>query len=680
MRRLLALSLSLAVGCASAPPAKTEEKPAPAPEAQPAPAAAAEPAPAPKPVEVKRAPKAPVPLEEYFKIRRIGSRGGILLSFSFDEKLVAYLSDEGGRTDVWVQPVEGGAATQVTRATGFVHSFAFSPTEDKLVYEADVGGDELPHLFLTDSKGSAPKDLTADYPAGRRTGFVEWADDGKTFLYVSSLRDEKYLDVLEYDVKTGKSERLWEASGSFELANVSRDHKRFVVTETVSDADNNLYLVERGPKGKSAGKPVLLTKHEGEVLTWPHAFSKDGKTLFVATDEGREFAALYAMDLKSLARKPVAQPNWDVEQSGFTRGFKYFYVTTNEDGRIKLDVEDAKTKAKIALPAPPAGCAWVPLTSSKTDRYLGVRLQGDTTPAAPYVIDLQKSTARKVIEPLPATLADRKMAVGESVRIKSFDDKEVPAFLYKPEGPGPFPAIIEVHGGPTAQSMREFSGLRQYWVSKGYVLLVPNVRGSTGYGKSYTKLDNLDLGGGPLKDVVACKQWLAKNANVDEKKVVVYGGSYGGYMALAAATFTPEEFGALIDYCGVSDLKSLVESFPPYWASGANYIYKKFGDPKNPEHAKYQHDRSPLNFTDKIVRPLLVIQGDKDMRVKKDQSDRMVAAIEARKVPVHYLVVKDEGHGFSKTENIVTAFTTADRFLDRYVFEDTSVEVLPAAK
>jgi dipeptidyl aminopeptidase/acylaminoacyl peptidase len=151
--------------------------------------------------------------------------------------------------------------------------------------------------------------------------------------------------------------------------------------------------------------------------------------------------------------------------------------------------------------------------------------------------------------------------------------------------------------------------------------------------------------------VVACKHWLVKQANVDEKKVVVYGGSYGGYMALAAATFVPEEFGALIDYCGVSDLKTLVESFPPYWASSANYIYKKFGDPKNPEHAQYQRDRSPIHFVDRIVRPLMVIQGDKDPRVKKDQSDRMVEALEKRKVPVHYLVVKDEGHGFSKTEN-----------------------------
>ena len=272
------------------------------------------------------------------------------------------------------------------------------------------------------------------------------------------------------------------------------------------------------------------------------------------------------------------------------------------------------------------------------------------------------------------------MASGESVRIPSFDNRTIPAFLYRPAGMGPFPAVIDVHGGPTAQSRRDFNRLRQYLVSKGYVVLVPNVRGSTGYGKSYTRLDNMDLGGGPLQDIVQCKRWLVGQAHVAADKVVVLGGSYGGYMALAAASFTPTEFAANVDYFGVSDLKTLVESFPAYWASFATFIYKKFGDPKNPEHAKYQHDRSPINFVDQIQRPLLVVQGDRDARVKKDQSDRIVEALHRRGVPVHYLVLADEGHGFSKNENYLRAFLVTDRFLDRYIFGDSSVEVIVATK
>ncbi|MBN2359555.1 MAG: S9 family peptidase, partial [Deltaproteobacteria bacterium] len=206
-----------------------------------------------------------------------------------------------------------------------------------------------------------------------------------------------------------------------------------------------------------------------------------------------------------------------------------------------------------------------------------------------------------------------------------------------------------------------------------------NVRGSTGYGKSYTKLDNLDLGGGPLQDVVACKKWLVANAKAFPDRVVVMGGSYGGYMALAAAAFTPTEFGALVDYFGPSDLKSLIESFPLYWTSFATSIYKKFGDPANPEHAQYLHDRSPLHFVDRIQRPLLVVQGANDARVKQEQSDSIVAELKKRNVPVHYLVLPGEGHGFSKNESTLAAYRATDRFLDRYIWGDPSVEVLPPA-
>ncbi len=673
MRKAGLISLPFLLGVACSGTTAT----APASPATASTAAASTAAEAQKPVAAavapaKHAPKAPIPLEEYFKIRRVGSRSGILLTFSHDEKLVAYLSDEGGRTDVWVQPVAGGAGTQITHVKGFVQGLAFSPTADVLAYTTDTGGDELPHLFLTDAAGNNPKDLTADMPAGRRADFVQWADDGKTFLYTSSARDEKAVDLYEYDMKSGKSQMLWQAEGSLAFALPSRDHRRFIITETISDADSNMYLVERGSKAK----PALLTPHKGQVLYVPADISKDGKTLYYTSDEGREFAGLYAMNLGTKQSKPVAQPDWDVTGAGFSHAFKYFYTDTNVDGQQQLELKDAKTMKPVSLPAPPPGGAWVPLDTSETDRYFGVRLQSDAAPATPYVIDMKTGDAHKVVDPLPASLRNREMAVGEIVHIPSFDGKQVPAFLYKPSGAGPFPAVIDVHGGPTGQSTRDFGGFRQYLVSKGYVVLVPNVRGSTGYGKTYTQLDNHDLGGGPLKDVVACKQWMVANAKVDAQKVVVMGGSYGGYMALAAATFTPTEFAALVDLFGVSDLKSLVESFPPYWASGSAFIYKKFGDPKNPADAAYQHDRSPLNFLDKVQRPLLVVQGDRDARVKKDQSDRAVESLRARGVQVDYLVLKDEGHGFSKTESIVTTYGAVDRFLDRYLFGDTSVKVI----
>jgi dipeptidyl aminopeptidase/acylaminoacyl peptidase len=640
----------------------------------PAPRASSAAAPAPTATSgARHAPRAPVPLAEYFKVRRVGSRSGILLSFSHDEKLVGYLSDEAGRVDLWVRPIAGGPPRQITHVKGFIQGFAFSPTADQLLFASDLGGDEMPRLYLTDSNGAAPREVTPNYPPDRRADLIDWADDGKSFLFVSSLRDPKYLDLYEYGLATGRAERLWDGSGNLELADVSRDHRRFIIIQHISDADSNLYLVERG----KPAKPKLLTPHKGTVLYNSHGLSRDGKTLYYTSDEGGEFSALYQMNLARGTSTALAKSDWDVEDGGFSRGWKYFYTVANVDGQFQLTITDARHEKTIVLPAPPPGGAWVPITSSRTDRYLGVRLQGDGAPATPYIIDMQAKTATPVLEMLPESLRARKMAIGEVVHVPSFDGRKVPGFLYRAEGSGPFPAIIDVHGGPTAQSQREFSAMRQYLISKGYVILVPNVRGSTGYGKTYTRLDNLDLGGGPLQDVVACKQWLVKEAHVDANRVVVMGGSYGGYMALAAATFTPNQFAALVDYFGVSDLKSLVESFPPYWAVAATFIYQKFGDPKNPAHAQYQHDRSPIHFVDRITRPLLVVQGDRDARVKQDQSDRIVAALERRHVPVYYLVLKDEGHGFSKTQNVVTASEATDRFLDRHIFGDTSVQVLP---
>jgi dipeptidyl aminopeptidase/acylaminoacyl peptidase len=611
------------------------------------------------------------PLADFFQTRRYGTAISLGMTFSHDEKLAAFQSDAGGRLDIWVKPLDGGAGRQVTHVEGFVGNFAFSPTDDVLAYEADVGGDELPHLFLTDSRGSAPRDVTADYPKGRRTAFVEWAPDGRTFLYQSNLRDESLLDLYEYDLAAGRSQLVWQASGAIAFAIADREHRRFALLETLSDKNTNLYVVERG-----GGAPVLLTPHEGDVVYAAQDFTNDGALLFTS-DQGSEFSGLYSMDIATKAVAPVLQPKWDVDTAGESLAHRYRVVAVNADGTEQLALRNLATGSDVKVQPAPLGGGWLPAAFSPGERWLGVWLRTDAAPQTPYAIDLQTGEARKLDEPLPASLRNYPMAVGQSVRIPSFDGKPVPAFFYKPQGKGPFPAVIDVHGGPTSQSRRAFSPFRQYLLSRGIAVLVPNVRGSTGYGKTWTALDDRDLGGGPLKDVVACKWWMVGSAGVADDKVVVMGGSYGGYMALAAEAFASDEFAANVDFFGVSDLKTLVESFPPYWASAATYIYEKFGDPKEPKDAQYQHDRSPIWFTDRMKAPLLVVQGDKDVRVRKEQSDRIVEALRKRNVPVYYLVLENEGHGFTRNDDILRAYDAADRFLRKHVLGDAAVQVLP---
>jgi dipeptidyl aminopeptidase/acylaminoacyl peptidase len=577
--------------------------------------------------QAAQAPRAPVPLDEYFKARRYGALS-LDMSFSHDDRLAAFQSDAGGRLDLWVKPLDGGPARQVTRVEGFIGKFAFSPADDVLAYEADVGGDELPHLFLTDSNGSAPRDVTADYPKGRRTRFVQWAPDGKTFLYLSNLRDEKLLDLYEYDLyeydlASGRPHLLWIATGSLAFGAADRAHLRFVLRETLSDKDSNLSLFERGEE-----QPILLTRHRGDVLYQPLDFTRDGKLLFTSDQEG-EYTGLYSMDLATKRASPLAQQPWDVDSAAESLRHRYRYVAINADGTTRLSVQDLQSGKAVALPEAPLAGGWFPSDFSPGERYLGVFLRTDATPSTPYALDLQTGEARKLDEPLPPSLRGRSMVVGESVRVPSFDGKPVPAFAYRPPR-DPVAAIILVHGGPASQSRRTFGAFTQYLVSKGYAVLVPNVRGSTGYGKSWTRLDSHDLGGGPLQDVVACKWWLVGNAAVPDDKVVVMGGSYGGHMALAAEAFAPDEFAANVDYFGVSDLKT-------------------------------------LGAVDRMKRPLLVVQGDHDPRVTKEQSDRIVEALRARKVPVQYLVLENEGQGFSRTDSMLRAYGATDAFLDRYL-------------
>lgn len=619
----------------------------------------------------RRAPQAPVALPEYLNIRRV--RGA---SFSYDEALVAYRSDAGGRLDVWVQPVGGGEARQVTQVKGVIHSFAFSPVEDLLLVEVDEGGNDAPRIYSTDSRGKAMVDLFPELPAGARIGFIRWAEDGRSFLYITVLPGEESTELREHRLDTKASEVIWRSPKHLSFALASRDLRRYVLLEVLSDVDFNLYLLDRGAKD-----PVLLTAHQGAVAYTPQSFSPDGQTLYYTSTEAGEFTAFYAMDLATRTTKAVQTAAWDVDKGDVSAGGKYLVTVTNADGTPEVALRDRQSGQ--AVPLPPTGDpgAFVPIAFSKSDRYLAATLVSDTAPETLYVVDLARGTATRMVDVLPAALRGRPMVAGRAVRIRSFDGKEVPALIYAPPGAGPgsghFPAVIDVHGGPIAQAKRSFVGLRQYLVSKGYVVLVPNVRGSTGYGKTWTSLDDMDLGGGPLRDILACKRWLADYAGVDAERVGIMGASYGGYMALAAAAFHPTEFAAHVDHFGITDFKALVESYPPYWTAYSPFTFKKYGDPKNPEHAAYQRERSPLTHVQRIARPLLVVQGENDAKVPRDQSDRLVAAVRGRQVPVHYLVIPGEGHGFSKNANRLAAFEATDRFLDRYLLGDTSVAGLP---
>ena len=270
----------------------------------------------------------------------------------------------------------------------------------------------------------------------------------------------------------------------------------------------------------------------------------------------------------------------------------------------------------------------------------------------------------------------------EVVRYKSFDGLEIPAIYYTPHqasAENPVPALVWVHGGPGGQSRQNFSSFIQYLVNHGYAILAVNNRGSSGYGKTFYQMDDLNHGDKDLKDCVEGKNWLAQQAEIDGEKIGIIGGSYGGYMTMAALTYTPEEFDVGVNLFGVTNWMRTLKSIPPWWESFKDALYKELGDPYSADSVRLKQI-SPLFHTDKVTKPLIVLQGSQDPRVLQAESDEIVAGVRKNGVPVEYVLFEDEGHGFVKKENQITAYSKILEFLDEYLKKEESTPLKEDSK
>ena len=269
------------------------------------------------------------------------------------------------------------------------------------------------------------------------------------------------------------------------------------------------------------------------------------------------------------------------------------------------------------------------------------------------------------------------MVKAEVIRYKSFDGLDIPAIYYTPHQASeanPVPALVWVHGGPGGQSRQNFSSFIQYLVNHGYAVLAVNNRGSSGYGKTFYQMDDLNHGDKDLKDCVEGKNWLAKQPEIDGEKIGIIGGSYGGYMTMAALTYTPEEFDVGVNLYGVTNWIRTLKSIPPWWESFKDALYKELGDPHSADSVRLKQI-SPLFHTDNVTKPLIVLQGSQDPRVLQAESDEIVAGVRKNGVPVEYVLFEDEGHGFVKKENQITAYSKILEFLDEYLKEEKSTPI-----
>jgi dipeptidyl aminopeptidase/acylaminoacyl peptidase len=467
------------------------------------------------------------------------------------------------------------------------------------------------------------------------------------------------------DLATFTPKMLYQNDEGYNVGGLSDDKKYLALSKSINTNDSDLFIYNFEDKSE--------TKiNESQSANSSQDFSPDGSSLYYTTDDGAEFAYLMKFNLADKTREKVMEKNWDIMGTYFTEDGTFQVTYINQDAKNAIEVMDVASGKNIDLPT----LANMEITNvgfSDDEKLMRFYAGGSHMPSNLFVYNLETGEQSQLTEVLNNEIEAEHLVTAEVVRYKSFDGLEIPAIYYRPHQASEdnkVPALVWVHGGPGGQSRQNFSSFIQYLVNHGYAILAVNNRGSSGYGKTFYKMDDLNHGDKDLKDCVEGKNWLAQQPEIDGEKIGIIGGSYGGYMTMAALTYAPEEFDVGVNLFGVTNWIRTLRSIPPWWESFKDALYLELGDPNGADSVRLRKI-SPLFHTDKVTKPLIVLQGSKDPRVLQVESDEIVAGVRKNGVPVEYVLFEDEGHGFVKKENQIEAYSKVLEFLEVYLKGDT---------
>lgn len=534
----------------------------------------------------------------------------------------------------------------------------YIPGSNNFMYSADKGGNENSHIYLQNANGSVT-DLTPGEK--EKASFVGWNRARTAFYYSSNLRDPKFFDIYKMELSSWKPSLLYQNETGMDVSSISPDENWLLLTKSITSDKNEMYLLNR--------KTNDLKKISGETeATYgPQNFELDNSAFYYVTNDGSEFTYLVKYDIASGKKQKIFTDKWDVSYMYTSENGKYRVIGVNADGRNKVLLFDHKTGKPLPFPKLMEGYVQG-VSISPTEKNMIVYVISDRSPVNLYSFNFASQKFDKLTNSLNPEIDAADLVDAEVVRFKSFDELQIPAIFYKPKNAASgtkVPALVWVHGGPGGQSVAGYSQAIQYFVNHGYAILAVNNRGSSGYGKSFYKMDNRNHGDKDLKDCVWGKKWLAQQSYIDPAKIGIYGGSYGGFMSLAGIIQYPNEFKVGVDLFGVTNWLRTLQSIPSYWESFRKALYDEMGDPAT--DSIRLRSISPLFNTDKIKTPLLVLQGSNDPRVLQVESDEIVAGAKKNGTPVEYVLFPDEGHGFRKKENQMKAAKVTLEFLDKYL-------------
>jgi dipeptidyl aminopeptidase/acylaminoacyl peptidase len=597
--------------------------------------------------------------EQYFATRRIMD-----FAPTPDGSSVYFIADISGQYNLWRVPTAGGWPEQLTTYTDqSVRSVSLSKDGKRIAFLADPSGTEKTQVFLMEAEAGWPEQVT-NRPDVQYEHFGSlFSPDGRYIGYSGNAAVPTDTDIYLRDLTTGEERQLTPGGRPMNFVGFTPDGKSVLALEFKGNTDQDFWLFDI-----ATGEGRNLTAHAGQAKYFPGPWKKDGSGFYFYSDEGREFLAVGFYDVAAGRKEYVIESDWDVEGLALSGDGKLLAYVVNEAGNSTLRIIETETGKEVPLPRMPRGVIGALKFAGKDEQRRLFLLMGTYSRAnAVHVLNLESGELQVLTPSMLGQIPEEAFGEPELVHIPAFDGLMIPAWLYRPRGVTPgeqVPAMLSIHGGPETQERPEYryTGYYQYLLSQGVAVLAPNIRGSTGFGISYQKAIHRDWGGAELKDIEACARYLQSLEWVNSEKLAVWGGSFGGFATLSAATRLPDLWACACDFCGPSNLVTFAQSVPPHWKP---MMKAWVGDPD--EDRDLLVERSPITYVEQVRTPLMVVQGANDPRVVKAESDQMVGRLRSMGRTVEYMVFDDEGHGFTKRSNQLKGYAAMADFLVRHL-------------
>ena len=578
--------------------------------------------------------------------------------FSKDANKLIYSSDKSGIFNIYEVDLKTNEEIQLTDSKE--ESFfarGYSPTTGEVIYSADKGGNENSHIYIIrDGK-------SIDLTPGKNTkaSFFGWTKDELEMYVISNSRDPRFFDLYKINIKTLSSEMVFKNDRGYNINSISNNDNYLVLSLNISRSEQKLFLFDF--------KRTQQIEISNQVANFSgQNFDKNDENYFYTTNYDSEFYYLMSYNLKNGERNIVFETDWDVAFSYLSKNNSYRVIAVNEDAQNKLTITNMSDQSNLNL----IGFENMNINSvgfSDDEKILRVSAGSPNSPGDIYTYELSTNKLNKITSNLNSKVNPSDLVNAEVIRYKSFDGLEIPAILYKPHQASKLnkvPALVWVHGGPGGQSRVGYRALIQYLVNHGYAILAVNNRGSSGYGKTFYALDDQNHGEGDLQDCIWGKKWLQDQDYINSNKIGIIGGSYGGFMTMAAMTFEPEEFKVGVNIYGVTNWIRTLRSIPAYWESTRKSLYNEMGDPYTEDSLRL-YNISPLFHAKNIKNPVMVLQGANDPRVLQIESDEMVQEARNAGAYVEYVLFEDAGHGFIKKEQQIEGNEKILTFLENYL-------------